>query len=159
MATTSVEVDGDEQRLRDALIVSYDICRVTPEPAALRRRITARPRRPRKALLAPRDKLDKWLVNRNGLDIVQEFAVRAEPEQWQEVLVRLTPRNYSISSSPLVSPHEVQLTVSVVRYRGADGRRRGGVCSTFLADRAAGGAGVPAALAAFPSARGRRRRR
>jgi hypothetical protein len=40
-------------------------------------------------------------------------------------------------SSPLVSPHEVQLTVSVVRYRGADGRQRGGVCSTFLADRAA----------------------
>jgi len=77
----------------------------------------------------------KWLVNRNALDIVQEFAVRAEPEQWQEVLVRLTPRNYSISSSPVVSPHEVQLTVSVVRFRGADGGRRGGVCSTFLADR------------------------
>ena len=51
--------------------------------------------------------------------------------------MRLTPRNYSISSSPLVSPHEVQLTVSVVRYRGADGGQRGGVCSTFLADRAA----------------------
>ena len=50
--------------------------------------------------------------------------------------MRLTPRQYSISSSPLVSPHEVQLTVSVVRYRGADGGRRGGVCSTFLADRA-----------------------
>jgi len=81
--------------------------------------------------------LTKWLVNRNALDIVQEFAVRAEPEQWQEVLVRLTPRNYSISSSPVVSPHEVQLTVSVVRFRGADGGRRGGVCSTFLADRAA----------------------
>ena len=63
--------------------------------------------------------------------------MRAEPEQWQEVLVRLTPRNYSISSSPLVSPREVQLTVSVVRYRGADGGQRGGVCSTFLADRAA----------------------
>ncbi|HKV19594.1 MAG TPA: molybdopterin oxidoreductase, partial [Mycobacterium sp.] len=52
------------------------------------------------------------------------------------VLVRLTPRNYSISSSPLVSPHEVQLTVSVVRYRGAGGAQRGGVCSTYLADRA-----------------------
>jgi sulfite reductase (NADPH) flavoprotein alpha-component len=50
--------------------------------------------------------------------------------------VRLTPRNYSISSSPLVSPHEVQLTVSVVRYRGRRGGQRGGVCSTFLADRA-----------------------
>ncbi|PRC43048.1 molybdopterin oxidoreductase, partial [Mycobacterium sp. ITM-2017-0098] len=53
---------------------------------------------------------------------------------WQEVLVRLTPRQYSISSSPLVSPREVQLTVSVVRYRGADGSPRGGVASTYLAD-------------------------
>jgi sulfite reductase (NADPH) flavoprotein alpha-component len=87
-------------------------------------------------LRAPSDRLDKWLVGRNGLDVVEEFRVRAEPAQWQEVLVRLTPRNYSISSSPLVSPHEVQLTVSVVRYRGRRGGQRGGVCSTFLADRA-----------------------
>ncbi len=133
---TSVEVDGNEQSLRDALIVSYDICRVTPNLLRFVAESCA-DKAAAKALLAPRDKLDKWLVNRNGLDIVQEFAVRAEPEQWQEVLVRLTPRNYSISSSPLVSPREVQLTVSVVRYRGADGGQRGGVCSTFLADRAA----------------------
>ena len=133
---TSVEVDGNEQSLRDALIVSYDICRVTPN---LLRFVaeSCRDTAAAKALLAPRDKLDRWLVDRNGLDIVQEFSVRAEPEQWQEVLVRLTPRNYSISSSPLVSPREVQLTVSVVRYRGADGGQRGGVCSTFMADRAA----------------------
>ncbi len=57
---------------------------------------------------------------------------RATAEQWQDVLVRLTPRLYSISSSPLVSPQEVQLTVAVVRH-GVNG---GGVCSTFLADRA-----------------------
>ena len=64
--------------------------------------------------------------------------MRAEPEAWQEVLVRLTPRQYSIASSPLVSPREVQLTVSVVRYRGADGGPRGGVASTYLADLADG---------------------
>ena len=115
---TSVEVDGNEQCLRDALIVSYDICRVTPN---LLRFVaeSCGDKAAAKALIAPKDKLEKWLVDRNGLDIVQEFAVRAEPEQWQEVLVRLTPRNYSISSSPLVSPHEVQVTVSVVRYRAA----------------------------------------
>ncbi|MBE1548759.1 NADPH-dependent sulfite reductase flavoprotein alpha-component [Mycobacterium sp. OAS707] len=133
---TSVEVDGNEQSLRDALIVSYDICRVTPD---LLRFVaeSCRDKAATKTLLAPSDKLGKWLVDRNGLDIVQEFAVRAEPEEWQEILVRLTPRNYSISSSPLISPNEVQVTVSVVRYRGADGGQRGGVCSTFLADRAA----------------------
>ena len=131
----SVEVDGIEQSLRDALISSYDICRVTPN---LLRFVaeSCGDSAAAKALRAPKDRLDKWLVGRNGLDIVGEFAVHAEPEQWQDVLVRLAPRNYSISSSPLVSPHEVQPTVSVVRYRGSDGDARGGVCSTFLADRA-----------------------
>ena len=127
-----VEVDGAEQTLRDALTTCYDICRVTPNLL----KFVAENSRDAKALRAPKDKLEKWLHGRNGLDIVQEFVVHADLYQWQEVLVRLTPRNYSISSSPLVSPHEVQLTVSVVRYRGADGGRRGGVCSTYLADRA-----------------------
>jgi NADPH-dependent sulfite reductase flavoprotein alpha-component len=135
---TVVEVDGSEQSLRDALSSRYDICRVTPNLLNFVR-----------APKVNQAKLDKWLVDRNGLDIVQEFVVRAEPEEWQEVLVRLTPRKYSISSSPFVSPHEVQLTVSVVRYRGADGVQRGGVCSTFLADRAAA-APVPVFLQRSP---------
>jgi NADPH-dependent sulfite reductase flavoprotein alpha-component len=127
-----IEVDGAELTLRDALISKYDICRVTPDLL----RFIVENSRDAKALRASKDKLDKWLAGRNGLDLVQEFVVHGDPSQWQKVLVRLTPRSYSISSSPLVSPHEVQLTVSVVRYRGADGGRRGGVCSSFLADRA-----------------------
>ena len=75
--------------------------------------------------------------------------MRVGARQWQEALVRLTPRQYSISTSPLVSPHEVHLTVSIVRYRGADGTARGGVCSTFLADRA-GSAPVPVFLQRSP---------
>ncbi len=131
----TVEVDGARLRLRDALTRSYDICRVTPDLLRFVAENCAG-REAAKILRAPSNKLNRWLAGRNGLDIVEEFNVRAEPSQWQQVLVRLTPRNYSISSSPLVSPHEVQLTVSVVRYRGARGAQRGGVCSTYLADRA-----------------------
>lgn len=131
-----IEVDGVEQSLRDALISSYDVCRVTPD---LLRFVadSCADRSAAKILRNSGERRSNWLRNRNGLDVVTEFAVRADPEQWQEVLVRLTPRNYSISSSPLISPHEVQLTVSTVRYRGPAGAARGGVCSTFLADRAA----------------------
>lgn len=131
----TVEVDGDRRHLREALTRSYDICRVTPD---LLRFVAENcsGREVAKMLRAPSERLKKWLAGRNGLDIVEQFYVRAEPSQWQEVLVRLTPRNYSISSSPLVSPHEVQLTVSVVRYRGTRGVQHGGVCSTYLADRA-----------------------
>lgn len=135
-ADDAMEIDGREMPLGEALTSYYDICRVTPDLldfvteagdaagswATLRRN---------------RSELDKWLRGRNGVDVVTEFGVRAEPEQWRDALVRLAPRSYSISSSPLVSPNEVQLTVSIVRYPGSDGNERGGVCSTFLADRAA----------------------
>src|SRR5690606_34384217 len=40
------------------------------------------------------------------------------------------------SSSPKESHGRVELTVSVVRFRTEDNRARGGVCSSFLADRA-----------------------
>ncbi|MET0703530.1 MAG: bifunctional nitrate reductase/sulfite reductase flavoprotein subunit alpha [Mycobacterium sp.] len=143
--TETVEVDGAEMELRAALTSSYDICRVTPGLLAF----VAEHCGGEKALQAPRAQLDKWLVNRNGLDIVREFPVRAEPERWQEVLVRLTPRQFSISSSPLVSPNEVQLTVSVVRYPGSDGGPRGGVASTYLAD-APDGTPVPVFLQRSP---------
>ena len=85
----------------------------------------------------------------------QEFAVDAEPEQWQDVLVRLTPRNYSISSSPLVSPHEVQLD----GLGGALPRPDGGAARRRVLDVPGGpdgrGADLPAAFATFPPARGR----
>lgn len=129
----AVVVDGEQMTLGEALSAHYDICKVTsnlmsfvaehcPDAGTAKR------------LRRDRGTLDTWLTNRNGLDVVREFPVRAEVESWQEVLVRLTPRQYSISSSPLVSPHEVQLTTAVVRFRGADGGPRGGVASTYLAD-------------------------
>ncbi|MCG7596071.1 bifunctional nitrate reductase/sulfite reductase flavoprotein subunit alpha [Mycobacterium sp. PSTR-4-N] len=135
--TEDVVVDGVAMPLRDALVTRYDVCTVTPDLvafAAEHGRDGASVRRMR----ANRREWDRWLANRNGLDLVAEFGVRADLEVWQEVLVRLTPRQYSISSSPLVSPHEVQLTVSVVRYSNPGGEPRGGVGSTHLADLADG---------------------
>jgi sulfite reductase (NADPH) flavoprotein alpha-component len=145
--TETVLVDGAEVDLMAALRSSYDVCRVTPNLLTFVAEQCADPAA--KALRAPRAELDAWLVNRNGLDIVREFPVRADPLQWQEVLVRLTPRQFSISSSPLVCPNEIQLTVSVVRYRGSNGGRRGGVASTLLAD-APCGTSVPVFLQRSP---------
>jgi NADPH-dependent sulfite reductase flavoprotein alpha-component len=133
--TEPVEVDGAEVGLRDALTASFDICRVTPSLLGF---LTERcsDRDATKVLRAPKPEREHWLRDRNALDLIEEFPVRAEAHDWLDALVRLTPRSYSISSSPLVSPTEVQLTVSVVRYRSVRGGQRGGVSSTFLADRA-----------------------
>lgn len=128
----TVEIDGAETALCDALTTSYDICKVSPTLISF-----LAERHGAKILRAPREERERWLDGRTGLDLVEEFTVRAEPEEWRDALVRLAPRSYSISSSPLVSPDEVQLTVSVVRYHGARGGIRHGVASTYLADRAA----------------------
>jgi sulfite reductase (NADPH) flavoprotein alpha-component len=54
--------------------------------------------------------------------------------QLVENLKTLKPRLYSISSSPKAHPGQVHLTVGAVRFE-SEGKKRGGACSTFLADR------------------------
>ncbi|TDZ77709.1 Nitrate reductase [Mycobacteroides salmoniphilum] len=135
-AEMPIAIDGDELPLATALASHYDICRVTDD---LLRFIADRrgDKRVVKLLRGPDAAArELWLQGRNALDVLHEFPIRADIDEWQRVLIRLTPRQYSISSSPLVSPKSVALTVSIVRYRGPDGSARGGVGSTFLADRA-----------------------
>ncbi|MBT1189386.1 molybdopterin-dependent oxidoreductase [Streptomyces sp. CJ_13] len=99
-----------------------------------------------------KDRLAQWCWGRQAVDAVAEFPVRAEAHEWAEVLGRLQPRLYSISSSPLTDPHQVSLTVSVVRYENLSGRPRQGVCSPFLAD-AEEGAPVPVFVRRSPAFR------
>jgi len=89
------------------------------------------------SLLAGNDRraLHEFLWARDVLDLLR-LATRP-PLIADELLGLLRPlahRSYSIASSPLVSPGQVDLTVATLRYR-AQGRDRGGVCSTHLADR------------------------
>ncbi|WP_133913897.1 molybdopterin-dependent oxidoreductase [Streptomyces sp. NBC_00582] len=135
-AGTAVQVTGvGERDLGEALLRDLDITRITP---ALLRFTADRTRDPRelRKLLRPDNKgeLAKWSWGRQAVDVVAEFGVRAGAQEWTEVLGRLQPRLYSISSSPLTDPHLVSLTVSVVRYENLAGRPRQGVCSPFLAD-------------------------
>jgi len=65
-------------------------------------------------------------------------------------LRKLQPRLYSISSSPKAHPGEVHLTVGIVRYE-LGGKRRSGVCSTYLADRVSDDIKVPVFVHRSPS--------
>ena len=87
-------------------------------------------------LLAPERaaELKKWLWGRDVLDILSFLPVPFTVEQLVPLLRKLSPRLYSISSSPKAHPGEAHLTVSAVRYESL-GRERKGVASTFLADR------------------------
>ncbi|WP_328550933.1 bifunctional nitrate reductase/sulfite reductase flavoprotein subunit alpha [Streptomyces sp. NBC_00366] len=135
-ADSVVDLNGaGEVPLGEALLRNLDITRITPD---LLRFIAERAHDPRelKKLLRPDNKgeLAKWSWGRQAVDVVAEHRVRADAQDWADVLGRLQPRLYSISSSPLTDPHLVSLTVSVVRYENLAGRPRHGVCSPFLAD-------------------------
>ncbi|WP_370656914.1 molybdopterin-dependent oxidoreductase [Streptomyces sp. NBS 14/10] len=148
-ATVSVTGVGDLP-FADALLRHLDITRITPD---LLRFAADRARDPRelRKLLRPDNKggLAQWSWGRQAVDVAAEFPLRAGAQEWAEVLGRLQPRLYSISSSPLTDPHLVSLTVSVVRYENLRGRPRQGVCSPFLAD-AEPGAPVPVRVQPAP---------
>ncbi|MFK0291809.1 molybdopterin-dependent oxidoreductase [Streptomyces sp. NPDC090442] len=128
--------DGASLPLEEALRTRLDITRVTTD---LLRFVTERTgSHELRRLLRPdnKDALAKWSWGRQAAGVVAEFPVRASAADWAGVLKRLQPRLYSISSSPLVHPSEVRLTVSVVRYTDDRGRDGKGVCSTYLAEHA-----------------------
>jgi sulfite reductase (NADPH) flavoprotein alpha-component len=88
-------------------------------------------------LLAPehQSRLERYVYDRGLVDLVSEYpGVIEDPADLVGMLPRLTPRLYSISSSPAAHTGEIHATVAVVRYRSHN-RDRGGVCSTLFADR------------------------
>jgi len=90
-----------------------------------------------RALLADdnREGLRQWLWGRNIIDVLQAWPIEGlAPAALIERLRKLPPRLYSIASSHEANPDEVHLTVATVRYH-SHGRDRGGVASTWLADR------------------------
>ena len=85
--------------------------------------------------LANKDALVEYMWGRELMDLFLEFP---QPEMSAQDFVGLLrpmpPRLYSIASSISAHPEEVHLTVAVVRYEG-NGRKRKGVCSSYLAER------------------------
>ncbi|MGH8047332.1 MAG: hypothetical protein ACREKL_08810, partial [Chthoniobacterales bacterium] len=98
-----------------------------------------------KDLLDPAFKtnLDEYLWGRDVLDPLLEFtAAKFTPEEFVGCLRKLQPRLYSIASSRKVVGENVHLTVAIVRYTSLN-RERGGVASTYLAERADGEGVIP----------------
>ena len=130
--------------LCEALTHGYEVCTA---PEDLLRLIACRTGNPElNSLVADdvvaRDARDTWLAGKDVLDLLEvDRSVVIAPEELIAQLRPLVHRQYSISSSPLVHGSTVHLTMATVRHDGAD-RRRGGTCSTFVADRRPAGTEV-----------------
>lgn len=127
--------DGSEIPLREALLQHYDIGSLNK---SIIQKWQAKSGSPfLRSLVEADDKkaYDDFCWGRDLIDLVLDYpADFSDAEEFVGILKKLQPRLYSIASSPRAHPGEVHLCVGVVRYQ-TFGRKRGGICSTFLADR------------------------
>jgi sulfite reductase alpha subunit-like flavoprotein len=129
----SVEIAVGEQTLPlvKALHRRLDITRITPD---LLRFVHERyPADDLQAAIDDSPHFAEWAWGRQTLDLLTSHPVKAELDEWLDVLRPLAPRLYSISSSPLEDPTQVQITPRIVRFESSVGTARRGVCSGHLA--------------------------
>ena len=126
-----------ETTLREALFRDCRITQTTPKfLKMIAERASAAPLL--NELLDPERKedLDRYLWGMEVIDfLVEHPSIKIAPQEFVDTLAKLQPRLYSIASSLKAHPEQVHLTVDVVKYE-SHGKQRGGVCSTFLAERA-----------------------
>ncbi|WP_031435165.1 assimilatory sulfite reductase (NADPH) flavoprotein subunit [Methylomarinum vadi] len=130
-----IDNDGKDSTLSEALLRNYEI--TTPTRPMLQKYAALINNAELARLLdeAHKQALADYLYGREIIDVVTDFpGGELNPQDFIGCLRKLPPRLYSIASSLKQHPDEVHLTVAAVRYQ-SHGRRRHGVCSTFLADR------------------------
>src|SRR5438552_3720129 len=132
-----VKSPNRETTLREALFRDCRITQTTPKFLKLvTERASAAPLL--SDLLKPERKqdLDTYLWGMEVIDfLIEHPSIKWTAQEFVDVLARLQPRLYSISSSLKAHPDQVHFTIDVVHYESR-GRKRKGVCSTFLAERA-----------------------
>jgi sulfite reductase (NADPH) flavoprotein alpha-component len=78
--------------------------------------------------------LGEFVDTHQVIDVIRKFPATPDAQSFVNMLRRLSPRSYSISSSLAANPDEVHLTVAEVRYQ-AFGTEHWGAGSTHLVDR------------------------
>jgi sulfite reductase (NADPH) flavoprotein alpha-component len=134
----TVKGPAGEKALRDVLFRDCRITQTTPKflKAIAERAVNGAPLLTE--LLKPERKqdLDTYLWGMEVVDfLIEHPSIKWTPQDLVDTLAKLLPRMYSISSSLKANPEQVHFTIDVVHYESR-GRKRKGVCSTFLAERA-----------------------
>ena len=135
-ASVDVTVGGETLALTDAFRRRLDITRITPD--LVRFLHHRNPSDELQAVIDDPTTFADWTWGRQLLDLLVSHPVTAGLDEWLDVLRPMTPRLYSISSSPLEDPGQVHVTPGIVRYDSAVAVARHGVCSGYLADLEAG---------------------
>ena len=138
--------DGQPKKFRDALTTDFIITTPSKEFIAavvakggdavdLLRQLSSDP--------LEKKALEAHLYGQEFIDfLINHPSISWTAEELAKTMRKLQPRLYSISSSMKAVGENVHLTIATVRYT-THGRPRGGVASTFLADRTGSDVKVP----------------
>ena len=130
--TTEVTIEGKAQTISTALLSHLELTQNTP--AFVKGYAALANNEQLNDLVADNQALQELVQRTPIVDVLHKFPTKLNAEQLVSLLRPLTPRLYSISSSPAEVGEEVHLTVGVVRFEH-EGRARSGAASSFLADR------------------------
>jgi len=127
--------DVEETTLEEALLHRFTIHRAGKKflTAVVNKMKKGKDKEELTKILDDREKADKYLFTRDCIDILNENPVHFEPQEFIDILSPITPRLYSISSSPKAHPGEVHLTIAIVKYNNFD-RQRFGLATGHLAN-------------------------
>ncbi len=136
-AKAETPVTGQALPLGDLLLRQYEICTPSKDLLLTIGKNTANEEMQYVLRHDDKETLDAWLWGKDVLDLLMLDPQRSiGVEEFLQWLRPLQHRAYSISSSGRKHADQVHLTVAAVRYTKT-GRARGGVCSTYMADRIA----------------------
>lgn len=125
--TSDVTIDDESMALSTALAEHKEIT-VLSRPLL---EAVARHHEDLRNVLADRARLTDFFNTRQIVDLFADYPKAWEAQELVDSLRRLTPRLYSIASSPDANQDEAHLTVAVVRYEQF-GRPHWGAASNFL---------------------------
>ncbi len=139
-STTTVRAGNRDKLLKEALLSNYEITLLTP--VVIKRYAKLSKSLQINTLLNNPQKMEKYCLSHDLLELVNDFPVSVDPMEFISVLRNLTPRHYSLASSPMAVPGEAHLTAGLREYT-LKGRVLRGVASTYLSDRVSIGDTVP----------------
>ena len=141
--------DGDTLNLEEALTSHFEITKLTKP--LIENATTFFDNEELSEKVQDKAWIQNYIEGRDLIDLLNDFATTdLQPENMYQLLRKLPPREYSISSSYKATPDEVHITVGAVRYN-AHGRDRTGVCSVQFAERIQEGDTVPIYLKRNPN--------
>ncbi len=147
---TSVTVEGRTQTLEAALLHRFELTQTHPGFIKHYAEATGLPELAQ--LYQDAKALRAYLDQRQIIDVLKQHPAHITAEQLLACLRQMTPRQYSIASSPLTNPQRVALTVNMVRYQQED-ETRVGAASGFLGWRVHEGDRVPVFVVTNPNFR------